>query len=275
MYDDYFKGESHCPYGKRKTTGVVHSRVKRVIGGSEAISNSWPWMVSFTDEDNLQQCAGSVIDREWILTAAHCFLFTTKPGPIFRYTFRVADHRLNFTDHREYDVNISKVFIHPAYVSGDITSPGDYDIALVKLAEPLNFTDYVQPVCLAKKGEFFYKNDSCYLIGWGNVNNQTSYQRSPTLQEIKLTLIDLEECNSNTSYKGQVSDRFLCAGRKEGGIDGCYGDSGGPYQCERNGTWIQIGIMIWGIGCAEPNHYGVYTDVRVTQTFIEAIMAGV
>ena len=252
----------------------MHERVKRVIGGSEAIPNSWPWIVSFTDKDNRQQCAGTIIDREWILTAAHCFLYTVEPHPIYQYTYRAADHRLNITDSREYNVDISKVFIHPEYVTGDTKSPGDYDIALVKLTEPLNYTDYVQPVCLARKQDIFNQNDSCYLIGWGNVYNTKEYNRSLTLQEVKLPYVDLEECNSNTSYEGVVSDRFLCAGLKEGGIDGCYGDSGGSYQCERNGTWIQVGIMIWGLGCGEPTHYGVYTDVRVLEPFIEAIMTG-
>jgi secreted trypsin-like serine protease len=144
----------------------------------------------------------------------------------------------------------------------------------MKLSKPLNYTDYVQSICVGIKEDIFSENDTCVLIGWGNNKNVPTYHRSPFLKEVELDLVSLEECNSNTSYKGEVSDRFLCAGRKEGGIDGCYGDSGGPYQCKRNNTWIQLGIMIWGKGCAEPNHYGVYTDVRVLQPFIESIQAG-
>ena len=246
-----------------------------MIGGREAPVNSWPWIVSFVDHKNRQQCAGTIIDDEWILTAAHCFLFTGVPGPRFNnYTFRVGDHRYNETDPQEYEIEVSEVFIHPKYVIGGLVSPGDYDIALMKLSKPLNFTQYVQPVCLGEEEDIFNSTDTCFLIGWGNTNNTPSYNRSPYLKELELDLVSLEECNSNSSYKGHVSDRFVCAGRKQGGIDGCYGDSGGPLQCEVNGTWVQIGIMIWGIGCAEPNHYGVYTDVRVLQPFIKAIRAG-
>ena len=267
--------EVQCPYGKRKIK-KVQSRAKRVIGGSEAFPNSWPWMVSFIDKNgNLQQCAGSIIDREWILTAAHCFLYTGKPGPLYNnYTFHLADHNLNFTDPQEYEVQASKVYIHPKYVIGDAVSPGDYDIALIKLSEPLNYTDYVQPVCVATKEDIFNENDTCFLTGWGNNKNTPEYHRSPVLKEARIDLVSLEKCNSNTSYKGEVSNRFICAGLSQGGLDGCYGDSGGPYQCERNGTWIQLGIMIWGINCAEPNHYGVYTDVRVLQPFIKVIQEG-
>lgn len=266
------------PYicGQRKVTNNLHHRVKRVIGGKEAVAHSWPWIVNFIDQDNRQQCAGSIIAREWILTAAHCFLFDPVPAPpiIKNYTFHVADHRLNFTDQEEYILNISNVYIHPWYVPGSSVSPGDYDIALVKLSEPLFFSDYVQPVCLAESNATFNENDTCYLVGWGNTMNVPSYNRSSYLKEVRLDLVSLNECNSNVSYQGQISERFICAGRKEGGIDGCYGDSGGSYQCDRNGTWKQLGIMIWGIGCAEPNHYGVYTDVRAFHPFINSIQEG-
>ncbi|XP_028393159.1 uncharacterized protein LOC114517546 [Dendronephthya gigantea] len=268
------KADSHLCGHRNISQSAAHRRVKRVIGGTEAKRNSWPWIVNFIDNQNLQQCAGSIIDHEWVLTAAHCFLFEPEPGPVKNYTYIVADHGLNKTDEHEYEITASKVYVHPKYFMGNMVSPGDYDIALMKLSKPLNYSDQVQPVCLGEKDDVFDENDTCVLTGWGNDKNISGYYRSPFLKEVKLDLVDLKVCNSNASYKGQVSDRFLCAGQKIGRIDGCSGDSGGPYQCERNNTWIQIGIMIWGIGCAEENHYGVYTDVRVLQSFIKAIQAG-
>ena len=257
--------------GGNTTRGL---RVKRVIGGKEAALNSWPWIVNFINQENLQQCAGTIIDREWIISAAHCYLFQETPFTVESYTYHVADHKLNFTDPHEYEIHPSSVFFHPQYFIGDDNQPGDYDIALIKLSKPLDFSEQVRPVCLPEQSTNFSENDTCYLAGWGNTINNGSYHRSTVLKEARLDLVSLEQCNNNASYNGVVPDRFLCAGFKNGGVDGCYGDSGGPLQCERNGTWTQVGIMIWGIGCAEANHYGVYSDVKVFLKFIEDIQKG-
>ena len=100
------------------------------------------------------------------------------------------------------------------------------------------------------------------------------YHRSPVLKQAKLDLVPLNECNSNTSYKGIVSDKFICAGFKQGGTDGCYGDSGGPLQCNNNGSWTQIGIVSWGKQCAQANYYGVYSNVESLLPFINAVRSG-
>ena len=71
-------------------------------------------------------------------------------------------------------------------------------------------------------------------------------------------------CFSRTrSYDGKISERFLCAGFKEGGIDACAYDSGGPLVCPVDGgRWILAGIVSWGDKCALPHKYGVYTNVN-------------
>ena len=46
----------------------------RIVGGTEAIPNSWPWQCNLRTPmygDGLL-CAATVIDRMHVLTAAHC-----------------------------------------------------------------------------------------------------------------------------------------------------------------------------------------------------------
>ena len=51
---------------------AVHSRI---VGGINAQPGSWPWQVTmdYTGEPSPHWCGGSIVSREWIVTAAHCF----------------------------------------------------------------------------------------------------------------------------------------------------------------------------------------------------------
>ena len=47
----------------------------RIIGGTETSSNEFPWQVYLFKETNSGAryvCGGSIIDSQWVLTAAHC-----------------------------------------------------------------------------------------------------------------------------------------------------------------------------------------------------------
>lgn len=46
------------------------------------------------------------------------------------------------------------------------------------------------------------------------------------------------------------------------------GDSGGPLVCEFNNTWVQVGIVSWGIGCGRKDFPGVYTEVSIYKLWI-------
>jgi len=58
---------------------------------------------------------------------------------------------------------------------------------------------------------------------------------------------------------------MLCAASP--GKDACQGDSGGPlYDAKKN---VLIGIVSWGIGCANPNYPGVYARISEAIDWIE------
>ena len=66
----------------------------------------------------------------------------------------------------------------------------------------------------------------------------------------------------------------ICAGYAAGGVDTCQGDSGGPmFRRDNANQWIQVGIVSWGIGCAQPNAPGVYTEVSTFASQIASAAA--
>lgn len=54
---------------------VCTAKRTRIVGGTDASWGEWPWQVSLQVKLRAQShlCGGSIIGRQWVLTAAHCF----------------------------------------------------------------------------------------------------------------------------------------------------------------------------------------------------------
>ena len=55
-------------------------------------------------------------------------------------------------------------------------------------------------------------------------------------------------------------------------VDTCQGDSGGPLMAFRNSQWVLAGITSGGIGCALPDHAGLYTRVSTYVGYIQYVL---
>ena len=76
-------------------------------------------------------------------------------------------------------------------------------------------------------------------------------------------------CHAIYPNVGKVA---FCAGYAQGGVDTCQGDSGGPlFVSGTNGEHVQAGITSFGKGCAQPNAYGVYTNLGLFEQWIKDI----
>uniref|UniRef100_A0A8B9FBC0 Transmembrane serine protease 4 n=1 Tax=Amazona collaria TaxID=241587 RepID=A0A8B9FBC0_9PSIT len=230
-------------------------RTPRVLGGSPATIEAWPWQVSLQYKKE-HICGGSIIDRSWILTAAHCFKGTITG--IWRV--KAGSNLLSGTT----TLAVEKVFL-----AGEMpTSPKDNDIALVKLQSPLHVSGDSKAICLPYFDEELAPGTPLWVIGWGYT--QKHGKLSEVLQQAEVKLIDEESCNV-AAYHGEVTEKMLCAGLPQGGVDTCQGDSGGPllYSGKR---WQVVGIVSWGEGCGTPSMPGVYTSVRAYLNWIYAVL---
>lgn len=72
------------------------------------------------------------------------------------------------------------------------SSPGPYDIALLKLEVPLIFNRYVRPLRLPKGDSV--PTGTSILTGWGSMSKTRNYRSPRHLQKVQLPLISLEEC---------------------------------------------------------------------------------
>uniref|UniRef100_A0A2K6EKA6 Transmembrane protease serine 5 n=2 Tax=Propithecus coquereli TaxID=379532 RepID=A0A2K6EKA6_PROCO len=151
---------------------------------------------------------------------------------------------------------VERIIPHPFYS----TQNHDYDVALLRLRTPLNFSDTVGAVCLPAEEQRFPRGSQCWVSGWGHTDPSHTHS-SDMLQDAVVPLLSTQLCNSSCVYSGALTHRMLCAGYLDGRADACQGDSGGPLVCPDGGIWRLVGVVSWGRGCAEPNHPGVYAKV--------------
>jgi len=149
------------------------------------------------------------------------------------------------------------------------------DVSLLKLDEPLEFNEYVQPLPMAAKGDDPVGGTICINSGWGSTSDSQFPVMPNNLQYVEMPIVARPDCQEDYSEVNSVDDGMICAGVVEGGAGACSGDSGGPFVCpNQNGTLQLSGIVSWGvIPCAQGDFPSVYTNVGYFRDWIDEHLA--
>merc|ERR1712110_539583 len=119
-----------------------------IVGGEDAEDGEFPWQVQLRSSDSSRSlfCGGSVLNKNWVITAAHCC-----KGSLPRGIHVVAGGILRVEDDEgeEQFSDVTEIVIHEEYSSRN----HENDICLLHLKTALNMTDYVQPVTLPAQME--------------------------------------------------------------------------------------------------------------------------
>ncbi|CAD7678328.1 unnamed protein product [Nyctereutes procyonoides] len=227
----------------------------RVVGGDNARPHSWPWQISLQYLKNgvwKHTCGGTLIANNYVLTAAHCISNTL--------TYRVALGKENLVVEDEEGsvfANVESIVVHENWNSFLVRN----DIALIKLAEPVQLSDTIKLACLPEAGSLLPQDYPCYVTGWGRL--WTNGPIADELQQGLQPIVDHATCTQRDWWGTMVKDTMVCAGG-DGIISSCNGDSGGPLNCQaENGRWEVRGIVSFGsgLGCNTLKKPTVYTRV--------------
>jgi hypothetical protein len=142
----------------------------------------------------------------------------------------------------------------------------DNDIALLKLRTAVPNPNPIVLVAPEDEAQAAAPGTRAWVTGWGATTENGRLSRE--LLGVLVPVITREACNAPDSYNGTITANMICAGEK--GKDSCQGDSGGPLSSPTGafGTYVQIGIVSFGEGCAREKKPGVYTRVAVYRSWI-------
>ncbi|XP_066837492.1 transmembrane protease serine 5 [Anser cygnoides] len=134
--EDMWQVRSTCESGRivalKCSECGLHRGALRVVGGMDAAPGRWPWQVSVR-HGSRHHCGGSVLAPSWIVTAAHCVHSYRR---LHASGWLVGAGVARGSIEQEAGVPVEKVIYHPLYNGSSL----DYDIALMKLRIPLNFS---------------------------------------------------------------------------------------------------------------------------------------
>ncbi|CAF2563150.1 unnamed protein product [Rotaria sp. Silwood2] len=244
----------------------IKSNIK-IINGQSSNQGAWPWMVSYGPK-RIHVCGGALITSEYIITAAHCLHSNDKNNPIdiTNIEIRIGITNLNDVTYENL-FSIRKVILHNDF------NPNTYknDIALIRLDRSVIQSDTIQMLCLPRFTSYIYPrvNTTVIAIGWGHTidplidsNSQISTQLQQTFLPI-LPIIKYNNNNTNLCFNQEIDspNQQFCAGYENGLSDTCQADSGSPLMFFNEQHWELVGIVSYGIGCAQKMLPGVYTRV--------------
>ncbi|XP_063787818.1 tissue-type plasminogen activator isoform X2 [Pseudophryne corroboree] len=241
----------------------------RIAGGLGAQITSHPWMAAIFIKGRRSEffrCGGTLIDRCWVLTAAHCFPDEASPQQFnvkLGRTFRVVPGE------EEQRFEVETIYSHPQFDERTF----DNDIALLKLKSASGScameTDSARPACMPERGQTLPDWTECEISGYGKLEQFSPFY-SEQLKEGHVRLYPDTMCTPKQLSDRLVTANMLCAGDTRNQDDACQGDSGGPLVCLVNGRMHLMGVISWGDGCGQKDKPGVYT--RVTR-YIDWIQA--
>lgn len=219
----------------------------RIVGGKNASEGNYPYVVRIM-YDGIMLCGGTIINNNYILTAAQCTFGLEKK----HMTVVAGTNVLNGIG---VSYSVEELHSHSQFRMKHFYN----DIGLIRVAEKIIFNDRIQPVTL---NPGFSTGSDVVLVGWGH-NIEGTDKDADVLQEVIARVANLSECWK--TYPTMTANNICTFAEAGKGL--CYGDAGGPLLW--NGAQIGILSTSHTCGLGDPD---IHTRVSKYMDFITSIV---
>merc|ERR1712226_370992 len=234
-----------------------------------------PGYVGEPETVNLYQCGGSLIAPGVVLTAAHCVNKFQQTPRKLKIRCGEWDTQGQTEPRPHQDRYVNSLDIHPEFSPRNLAN----DYAVLYTEKEFELQQHIDTICLPQPDDLFEGNN-CFATGWGKDQFGAAGQYQVVLKEIDLPVVGHDQCEvslrtTRLGKRFQLDDSFICAGGADG-KDTCKGDGGSPLVCPSkydSNTYVQAGIVAWGIGCGEDSTPGVYASVSKGVCWIDYAMS--
>ena len=172
---------------------------QRIVGGAPT-KGQRPWIVGILI-GNIYKCGAALLNRQWLVSAAHCFCWQINPClPTWTMDIEAVIGIKDLSKAHVFQSSIykiSKLILHPDY---NQTGASEHDVALLKLNEKV--PPDVHPICLPGKN-FLYEGGDAFTAGWGKLEPTRNRESLNKCRTSSLGPAPFSECRFPFSYKGR------------------------------------------------------------------------
>lgn len=189
----------------------------RIIGGKDAIMGQFRYQVSIRKKAGHSHfCGGSILNQRFILTAVHCT--TVFPAKDIYVAVGALISTFSGLNYDGVAIDIDKLIVHEDFYyeinknHRVIVKTLRNDIALIRTASEIIFTNFVQPIDLPTQDLPKGGNTRLVVSGWGNTNKtETGF-----MQYFEVHTVTNEECFEFPPIRKHCNKNNICTFNRNG-----------------------------------------------------------